>query len=58
MNSGKSTPRLLGAAFLFVFVASILSSLILQSVVGSGGISDTLMNISDSPGDLVSQTMC
>jgi len=49
MNSGKSTPRLLGAAFLFVFVASILSSLILQSVVGSGGISDTLMNISDNP---------
>ncbi|GAJ21266.1 unnamed protein product, partial [marine sediment metagenome] len=49
MNSDKNTPRLLGAAFLFVFVASILSGLLLTSVVGSGSISDILVNISDNP---------
>ncbi len=48
MNSDKNTPRLLGAAFLFVMVASILSGLLLTSVVGSGSISDILMNISDN----------
>ena len=49
MNSDKNTPKLLGAAFLFVMVASILSGLLLTSVVGSGSISDTLVNISDNP---------
>ena len=49
MNSDKNTPRLLGAAFLFVLVASILSGLLLTSVVGSGSISDILVNISDNP---------
>ena len=48
MNSDKNTPRLLGAAFLFVMVASILSGLLLKSVVGSGSISDILVNISDN----------
>jgi len=49
MNTSKNTIRLLGAAFLFVFVASILSGLLLISVVGSGSISDILVNISDNP---------
>ena len=44
MNSDKNTPRLLGAAFLFVMVASIISGLLLTSVVGSGSISDILVN--------------
>jgi len=48
MNSGKNTPRLLGAAFLFVFVASMLSTQLLTSVVGSGSISDILVNIPDN----------
>ncbi len=45
MNSDKNTVRLLGAAFLFVFVASILSDILLSSAVGSGSISDNLVNI-------------
>ncbi|MFC2002085.1 DUF4386 domain-containing protein [Chloroflexota bacterium] len=48
MNSGKNIPRLLGAAFLFVFVASLISTQLLTSVVGSGSISDILVNISDN----------
>jgi len=48
MNSDKNTPRLLGAAFLIVFVASVLSGSLLTSVVGSGSISDILVNISDN----------
>ncbi len=47
MNSGKSTPRLLGAAFLFVLVSG-LSDLLLTEVVVSGSISDILVNISNS----------
>ena len=48
MNSDKNTPRLLGAAFLFVFVASLLSDILLASAVGSGSISDILVNVSDN----------
>jgi len=48
MNTSKNTIRLLGAAFLFVFIASMLSGLLLTSVVGSGSISDILVNISDN----------
>jgi hypothetical protein len=48
MNSDKNTPRLLGAAFLFVFVASLISTQLLASVVGSGSISEILVNISAS----------
>ena len=48
MNSGKNTPKLLGAAFLFVFVASLISTQLVTSVVGSGGISDILINISNN----------
>ena len=41
-----NTVRLLGAAQLSVFVFGILGGLLLKSVVGSGGISDILVNIS------------
>ena len=43
-----NTPRFLGAAFLIVFVASMLSEQLLKSVVGSGSISDILVNISEN----------
>ena len=43
-----NTIRLLGAAQLFVFGASLLSEQLLKSVVGSGSISDTLVNISEN----------
>ena len=46
MSSGKNIPRLLGAAFVFVFVASLISTQLLASVVGSGSISEMLVNIS------------
>lgn len=48
MNSDKNTPRFLGAAFLFVFVASILSNSLLSAAIGSGSISDNLVNISNN----------
>ena len=48
MNSDKNTPRLLGAAFLIVFVASMLSGSLLNSAIGSGSISDNLVNISNN----------
>jgi hypothetical protein len=48
MNIDKNTPRLLGAAFLTVFVASILSGALLNSAIGSGSISENLMNISNN----------
>jgi hypothetical protein len=47
MNSSESTPRLLGAAFLFVLFASALSGFLLTSAVGSGGVSEILANISE-----------
>ena len=43
-----NTIRLLGAAQLLVFVASMLSERLLASAVGSGGISDKLVNISNN----------
>jgi hypothetical protein len=46
MNPDMNTIRLLGTAQLFVFVASMLSEQLLKSVVGSGNISDILVNIS------------
>jgi hypothetical protein len=42
-----NTARLLGAAQLIVFVASMLSERLLASAVGSGNISDKLVNISN-----------
>ncbi len=41
-----NTIRLLGAAQLIVFGAGMLGGLLLTSVVGSGSISDILVNIS------------
>ena len=46
MNIDVNTVRLLGAAQLTVFVAAMLGRLMLTSVVGSGSISDILVNIS------------
>ena len=46
MNVEMNTARLLGAAQLIVFVSSMLGGLMLTSVIGSGGISDILVNIS------------
>ncbi len=48
MNTSKNTVRLLGAAFLFVIVAFSLYDLLISSVVGSGSMSDILVNISDN----------
>jgi len=47
MNSDRNTPRLLGAAFLTVFVASMLSGALLNSAIGSGSLSDNLVSISN-----------
>jgi hypothetical protein len=44
----KNTARLLGAAFLICWVASFLSGNLLTSAIGSGSISDILVNISDN----------
>lgn len=46
MDVEINTIRILGAAQLLVFVASLISERLLTSVVGSGGISDILVNIS------------
>ncbi|GAJ19719.1 unnamed protein product, partial [marine sediment metagenome] len=48
MNSDNRIPRLLGAAFLIVFVASILGGSLLNASIGSGSISDNLVNISNN----------
>ena len=46
MNIEKKAPRLLGAAFLIVAIASLISGLLLMSVIGSGSISNSLVNVS------------
>jgi len=48
MNSDKSTPRLLGAAFLFQAVASLVSGLLLGSLIVSGNITASMTNISNN----------
>ena len=48
MNTDRNTIRLLGAAFLIVFVASMLSGALLDSAVGSGSISDILVNVANN----------
>jgi Na+/proline symporter len=48
MNTSKNTIRLLGAAFLVVFVASMLSGSLLNAATGSGSISDILVSISNN----------
>ena len=49
MNTDVITVRILGAAQVTVFVAAIFGSLLLASAVGSGSISDILLNISKTP---------
>jgi hypothetical protein len=46
MNTDMNTVRLLGAAQLIVIVVSVITERLLASVVGSGSISDILVNIS------------
>lgn len=48
MNTDKKTIRFLGAAFLLVFVASMLSGSLLDSATGTGNISDILIHISNN----------
>jgi hypothetical protein len=50
MDISKKPIRLLGAAFLIVFVASMLSGSLLDAAIGSGTISDILVNISNNLG--------
>jgi hypothetical protein len=47
MNSGKNTPRFLGAAFLFVWVAFLVAFVLPQTLL-SGSMSDNLVNISNN----------
>ena len=48
MNADMNTIKILGAAQLFVFVAGLVSEQLLKSVVGSGGVSEILVNISEN----------
>jgi hypothetical protein len=48
MNTEMSTVRLVGAAQLLVFVGAVITDRLLVSAVGSGGISDMLLNISNN----------
>jgi len=47
MNLDMNTIRLLGSAQLFVIFASLVSEQLLKSIIGSGSISDILVNISN-----------
>ena len=47
MTTKKNVPRLLGAAFLIVVFTSLGSGLLLMSVVGSDGMSEILVDISN-----------
>ncbi len=47
MISERNAPRLLGAAFLFVFFASLFSNVLLTSVGGSGNVSHDLASIAN-----------
>ena len=47
MIAERNAPRLLGAAFLFVFFASLFSNVLLTSVIGSGSMSDGLVNVAN-----------
>ena len=48
MDLDKFNPRFLGAAFLIVAVTSILSMILFDSIVGTGSISDSMINISNN----------
>ena len=52
MSGSRTVGRLLGAAFLFVFVASIVSNLLLDSVTGSGSIPEMLARIAGNLGTM------
>ncbi len=45
----KYAPRLLGAAFLFVVITSLVGGLLLKSAAGSGSMADVLVNVSQDP---------
>jgi len=49
MNTDMNTVRLLGAAQVMVFVGALITGGFLASAVGSGSISDILVNISKNP---------
>ena len=49
MSFGKNTPRLLGIAFLFQAIASLLSETISDSLIEVDSISNSMVNISNSP---------
>lgn len=48
MNYNTTTPKLLGANFVFVFLASVISELMVAEAIGSGNITDKLINVSDN----------
>jgi hypothetical protein len=48
MSAQMTTVRLLGAAQLLVFVASLVSDRLLTTVVGTGGVSEILLNVSNN----------
>ena len=48
MNTDNKGARLLGATFLIVAVATLLSDFVLRSLLGSGSISDSLVNIANN----------
>ena len=48
MNTEMNTVRFLGAAQLIVIVGALITDRLLASVVGSGSISDMLVNISEN----------
>lgn len=49
MSFGKNTPRLLGIAFLFQAIASLLSETVTDSLIVSDSIPNSMVNISNSP---------
>jgi hypothetical protein len=49
MPSDKNVPRLLGVAFLFVAIVTLIGGLLLGTAAGSGSISDILVSISNQP---------
>ena len=48
MSFGKNTPRILGIAFLFQAVASLLSETVSDSLIDLDGISNSMINISNN----------
>ena len=48
MPSAENAPRLLGAAFLFVLVVSLVGGFMLDGAIGSATISDVLVNTSNN----------